>query len=105
MQHPPRRPVDADTLRRLFNTGAYWEEARAGRLSQVVKWERTPALATEPPGTRSQVVAYYDAEGRRVAIVHQYLRPDGMIGGSGRPDPKELLDGGILFYAKPRPAS
>lgn len=105
MQLPPRRLVDADTLRRLFNGGRYWEEARAGRLSQAVKWERTPHLANEPPGTRSQVVAYYDAEGRRVAIVHQYLRPDGTLGGSGRPDPKELLEGDILFYAKPRPAS
>jgi len=44
------------------------------------------------------MVAYLDAGGQRIALVHQYLRPDGTIGGSGRPDPKELLEDGIIYY-------
>jgi hypothetical protein len=28
-----------------------------------------------------------------MAIVHQYLRPDGTLGASGLPDPKWLRDG------------
>lgn len=36
-------------------------------------------------------------EGQKVAGVHQYLRVDGTLGASGRPDPKELLIGGVLY--------
>jgi hypothetical protein len=45
----------------------------------------------------SQTVEYYDGD-NRVALVHQYLRPDGTIGASGRPDPKALLEDGILYF-------
>lgn len=38
----------------------------------------------------SQTVEYFTKNGQRVARVHQYLRPDGTIGGKGRPDPKWL---------------
>ena len=55
-------------------------------------------LLHEPPGTRSQMVAYVDASGQRVALVHQYLRPDGTLGGSGRPDPKLLIEGGVTYF-------
>jgi hypothetical protein len=44
------------------------------------------------------MVSYLDSDGNEVARVHQYLRPDGTIGASGKPDPKRLLDGGILYY-------
>jgi hypothetical protein len=44
-------------------------------------------------------VAYYETWGnrRRIALVHQYLRPDGTVGASGRPDPKAILDRGTLY--------
>jgi hypothetical protein len=32
-----------------------------------------------------------------VAIVHQYLNPDGTLGGSGTPDPKWLRDGYMIL--------
>jgi hypothetical protein len=35
--------------------------------------------------------------GEKVAGVHQYLRPDGTIGLSGRPDPKEVYIDGVLY--------
>lgn len=41
-------------------------------------------------GTRSQGVAYYDGN-VVVARVHQFLQPDGTLGASQIPDPKELL--------------
>lgn len=62
--------------------------------------ERHPSLEApyQPVCTRSQAVAYVLDDGTRVAVVHQYLRPDGSIGGSGLPDPKRLLwHGEILF--------
>lgn len=52
--------------------------------------------------TRSQILAYEDPPGKQIAVVHQYLRPDGTIGGSGRPDPKRLMVNGIV-YAVMRP--
>jgi len=33
-----------------------------------------------------------------VALVHQYLRRDGSLGASGKPDPKMLFDRGELLY-------
>lgn len=54
-------------------------------------------LASEPEGTLSQIVAYEDSS-NRIVLVHRYLRPDGTIGASGRPDPKELFEDGILYY-------
>ena len=69
----------------------------AGRLREVVVKDRPCPLASEPAGTRSQMVAYFDGV-RRVALVHRYLRPDGTVGASGMPDPKELLDDGVLYF-------
>jgi hypothetical protein len=43
------------------------------------------------------MIAYFDGDGQRVAVVHQYLRTDGTLGASGRPDPKRLLEGGVLY--------
>jgi hypothetical protein len=36
------------------------------------------------------MVKYYSQDGEVLALVHQYLRPDGTIGASGKPDPKRL---------------
>jgi hypothetical protein len=40
-----------------------------------------------------------DSDGRMVAEVHRYLRPDGTIGASGVPDPKRISFGGTLYVA------
>jgi hypothetical protein len=53
-------------------------------------------------------MAYDDASGVMVAVVHQYLRPDGSLGASGLPDPKRLLVNGILYIvvaSPPAPSS
>lgn len=38
---------------------------------------------------------YRDAQGRVLARAHAYERPDGTFGGSGRPDPKWVLQGDV----------
>ncbi len=43
------------------------------------------------------MVAYFDGV-RKVALVHRYLRPDGTVGASGMPDPKELLDDDVIYF-------
>lgn len=60
--------------------------------------ERHPALpaAREPFCTRSQMVAYV-VETMELARAHRYLRPDGSLGASGRPDPKLVFKDGALY--------
>jgi len=53
--------------------------------------------STEPFCTRSQIVAYVSVTGERVAVVHRYLRRDGTLDGSGMPDPKMLVEAGIVY--------
>ena len=96
----PIRRVDARELRRLFNEGRYWERAIAGEFSQVVLDDRHPSLpaANEPFCTHSQIVSYRDDNNKEVARVHQYLRQDGSLGASRRPDPKKLKEGDVLYW-------
>ena len=35
--------------------------------------------------------------GSEVARVHQYLRKDGTLGASGRPDPKMIIEKGVAY--------
>lgn len=83
----------------MFNERGLWEKTKTGELSTVALEDRHPALtiANEPFCTRSQMVSYRDASGNEVARVHQYLRTDGTIGASGKPDPKRIFVNGTLF--------
>jgi hypothetical protein len=56
-----------------------------------------PPAANQPPGTRSQMISYRDSNDKEIARVHQYLKTDGMLGASGKPDPKRLLINDTLF--------
>jgi hypothetical protein len=72
---------------------------RPVRLSSTAVKEHLadPQRSGQPHGTLSQIVIYIDASDLQVALVHQYLRPDGTLGGSGRPDPKKVLTDGVLY--------
>jgi hypothetical protein len=89
-------------LQRRFNEGKYWERLRKGEYTAVLLEDRHPSLiaANEPFCTRSQMVSYIDRNNNEIARVHQYLRPDGSIGASGKPDPKRLLEGNMLYRLK-----
>lgn len=93
------RRVTPAELRRLFNDGGYWNRAKSGKLTEKLYREGhpSPSKSGEPPCTRSQILAYFDENGRQVAIVHQYLRKDGSLGASGRPDPKKLFHDDVLY--------
>ena len=96
----PEAVVDAAELRRIFNKQRYYERALAGSdVSTVLRADCHPArtLPGHPTCTRSQFVYYIIGE-TLVAAAHQYLLPDGSLGGSGRPDPKIVLapDGRVL---------
>ena len=85
--------VTSDIIRQHFNNGQILEKVKSGELITYTKRNSHPSNppAGEPVCTRSQIVYYYTQKGTPVAIVHQYLRPDGTIGGSGLPDPKRLF--------------
>jgi hypothetical protein len=51
----------------------------------------------QPAGTMSQRVAFVDGDGVKIAVCHQYRRPDGSLGASGKPDPKRISHGGALY--------
>ena len=86
-------------MRHRFNEGRYDDLAEAGELSIVVLEDRHPSLAAahQPYCTRSQMMSYRDQDGNEQARAHRYLRPDGTVGASGRPDPKRLVQDGILY--------
>lgn len=97
---PPRYIVTTDELRRRFNDGHYWERTLTNEF--VIERRRNDAASPKssmPEGTRSQTWHYYARIGRqKVAVVHQFMRPDGLIGGWGRPDPKWLFENGAEYY-------
>jgi hypothetical protein len=85
----------------MFNDGNYEVLAKSGKLRTRILKERHPCSpkANVPVCTKSQIIAYLDDDGDEIAIVHQYLQPDGTLGASGFPDPKRLLKDGILYVA------
>lgn len=76
--------------------------AEEGKLRMVVVKSNhpSPPRSGNPHCTRSQMVLYQSLDGKPIALVHQYMRPDGTLGGGGRPDPKMLVVGGETLTAE-----
>jgi len=91
--------VSARDLRERFRLGRYEDRVRSGELKALVLSEGhpSPVGSGQPFCTRSQILGYEDVTRRRVALVHQYLRPDGTLGGSGHPDPKRIFEDGAIY--------
>ncbi len=99
---PPRQHVDVQTIRNRFNASDFAHRVEAGDLTRRDVAERrltdeTCRLRGESIGTRTQIIAFCDGQ-QRVALVHQYLHPDGTLGASQVPDPKELFVDGIIWF-------
>jgi hypothetical protein len=110
MMTPPTGPieeVDEGTLRRYFNLGQFEEKAQRGELTARVKpgsEHPAPPALNDVPGTISHILQYFDENGDLVAMVHEYVRPDGSLGGAGRRDPKWLRTGNrILKQRRKKP--
>lgn len=101
-QGPSLQRIPIAQLRAMFNEGGYWTKVQGGELQQRVVAENHPTSprAPVPYCTRSQYIAYLDASGQEVARVHQYLLPDGNLGASGRPDPKQVMQNGVLYMGE-----
>jgi hypothetical protein len=91
---PEEHLVSFSRLRRAFNERGIWLQAQRGELDErlISEGHPSPPLSDDPVCTRSQIVAYVDDTGVEIVRVHQYMRPDGRLGGtSGAPDPQEML--------------
>jgi len=87
--------VTPEEIRNIFNEEKFYDKTLTGELIAVTMKDRQlqRRLPGMPVGTKSQILYYYTKKRQLVAIVHQYLLPNGSIGGSGLPDPKKLILG------------
>ncbi len=103
--------VSSETLCQHFNNGYYWYRGEVeGEFAFICEYnELAPPEANQPPGTLSQIILYHSRP-NFVARVHQYLLPeeqrDGaglpLLGASGMPDPKELIEDRVYFQLRRR---
>jgi len=91
--------VDEKTIQAKFNAARVWERIQRGDLIPNIIKDKHPSRtkAREPFCTRSQLVAYFLPDRTPVAVVHRYLRTDGTLGASGKPDPVRFFDGWTVF--------
>ena len=97
--------VDVWTLRCLFNRGRFWERANAGEfVEELQRSHPASAKYNLGPGGISREVYYRDPASRfPVFRVHRLESAGGIIGASGRPDPKQLYvaEHGIDYHQHP----
>jgi hypothetical protein len=94
--------VTPKIIRQKFNQSQMAEKATSSRLKVILQKNSHPEspIPGEPYCTHSQLVLYKDYNGALVAIVHQYMRPDGTLGASGKPDPKYLYLEGKIYKVR-----
>jgi len=82
-----------EELQDLFNR-YYLHQYERGDLTKVVTWRGRPDPANNQlPDTKSEIWELYNNRGDYIARVHAYVRADGTLSASGKPDPKELIIG------------
>jgi hypothetical protein len=101
MARTPKQTVRQSVIQRIFNDEGYLDQVLSGELRGLVtvSKHRRPPDSDLPFCTHSQRVAYYDDSHQKIVEIHRYLQPDGTIGASGLPDPKELLHDGVVYIA------
>jgi hypothetical protein len=84
----------------MFNDSTIPNQIKSGHLHKKIIREGhpSPLRSGQPHCTYSQILSFSDSQGNRFAACHQYKRPDGTIGGSGKPDPKRIMLGDTIFF-------
>jgi len=95
-----KKRVTPPEIQRMFNSQCFFERVKSGELRAILMTDKhpSPPSSGQPLCTHSQTLAYLDANDQEVARVHQYKRPDGKIGATGRPDPKRIFVDGKIYY-------
>jgi hypothetical protein len=96
--------ISSTEMCRIFNDDGYWEKVKNGELQTFLLEACISKLLThETCEIQSQMLSYRDSTGEEVARIHQFVRPDGTLAASGKPDPKRLLKDGILYRLEKKP--
>jgi hypothetical protein len=97
----PIQRIEVDEMRKRFNTGGFQENVASGEWTTTVMESRiSKNLPEETVEITSVMLSYQDKDGNEMARVHQYQRPDGSLAASGKPDPKRLVQNGVLYRLK-----
>jgi len=87
----------------IFNKSQFPRQIREGVLQQkIIRNDHLdmPEKVGEPYCTYSQFIRYYDSGGTWIVEIHQYYRSaTGTIGASGKPEPKRLRAGNIIYVS------
>lgn len=91
-------------MQSYFNSREFHQRAQEGEFIVEVHDEYHPkSIQHEPFCTWSRTYRYLTQDREPVALVHQYDRPDGTIGASGKPDPKSLVVAGEVWGCRSEP--
>jgi len=72
----------------------------AGEITfKVNRHKPASAESGQPLGTMSQEISYFE-NGVEIVRVHQFVLPDGSLGGSGLPDPKRIYEGNTAYHLR-----
>jgi hypothetical protein len=92
-KEPTSKRVTSEEMCKRFNDGQYWERALSGELDFAVLESRPSSmLPNEVLPIESQMISISSKDGRELARAHRFLRSDGTIAASRKPDPKRLFD-------------
>ncbi|HET7450046.1 MAG TPA: hypothetical protein VFJ78_05565, partial [Gaiellaceae bacterium] len=96
---PEYREVDPQELRRIFNNSGYRQKVETGEIIEEELSDCRPRRGSnQDRGTRSKRMAWKHSQtGQQVAVVHYYLKRTWLLGGSGKPDPKWVRVGRIIY--------
>ena len=86
-------------MRCRFNRGGFVGRIESGEftLNYLNNSHPDPSPPGHPWCTRTQMIQFIDSDDNEIVRVHQYLLPDGTIGGSGKRDPIRVLQKGTLY--------
>ena len=98
--------VSAVRIREIFNTSQHATSIENGEYLEVfvrddVLQDETARKKNLPLGTRSQYLRYFNLRRQWMVEIHRYLQPDGTLGASGRPDPKRVNMGDVIYKYDP----
>src|SRR5574337_561934 len=89
----PIEKVSPEEIQRVYAEADYEGRVQRGELVVSIIDDNHPSRtkAREPICTRSQMIQYRRRRDNVVLVLaHRYLRRDGTIGASGKPDPKKI---------------
>ena|SRR5689334_4914000 len=92
------QPVCPRILFQMLDEARILERWRAGELVAEIKRRNVTSRSHgQVPGTETQIVRLRTHDGRKVAVVRRFVRPDGSLGASGTPRPEWLRVGDVAY--------